>query len=108
MFAMHDPQNDLTIAEEVLEDIAPKRISFTAVEWNNTSYASLVLREPTVADLLEARKKDDAFDQAIVLIQRVSKTPTQVLLLLPQRVLLRAADYFAPFTPPSPESVGES
>lgn len=105
---MPDPQDDLTIQEEILEALPPRRLRFPAVQWNNTTYDSLVLREPTVQDLMEARKKADAFDQAVILIQRVSATPAQVMLLLPQRVLEKAADYFAPFTPPSPGSAGQS
>jgi hypothetical protein len=105
---MTDLAHDLTVEEEILETIPPKRIRFPAVEWNAQSYDSLLLCEPTVEDLLEARKVADPFDQTVKLIQRVSRIPAQVLLKLPHRVLTRAADYFAPFTPPSPGSAGES
>jgi hypothetical protein len=106
MCAMTDLQHDLTVEEEILDVLPPKRIRFPAVEWNQQRYDSLTLREPTVEDLLEARKVADPFDQAVKLIQRVSNTPAQVMLKLPQRVLERASDYFAPFTPPSPDTAG--
>lgn len=105
---MTDLQNDPTVAEEVIEAVAPLRLRFKPIDWNAKSYDNLVLREPDVSDLLEARKKADPIEQGVTLLQRVCGLPMQVVIKLPQRVLERAADYFAPFTPPSPESVGES
>jgi hypothetical protein len=103
---MTDLQDDLTVAEEVVEEIAPLRLRFKAIDWNAKSYDSLVLREPDVSDLLEARKKADPIEQGVTLLQRVCGLPMQVVIKLPQRVLERAADYFAPFTSPSPDTAG--
>jgi hypothetical protein len=103
---MSELNDDSSIAEELIADIAPLRLRFKPIPYNGTDYDNLVLREPTAEDLIKAGEKKQPLEQAVTLIQHVTGLPVIVVRKLPQRVLERAAEYFAPFTPPSPESAG--
>jgi hypothetical protein len=103
---MSDPNDDPSIAEEVIEGIAPLRLRFRPIDYNGTAHDRMVLREPTADDLLKAGEKKQPLEQAITLIQVVTGLPAIVVRKLPQSVFLRASEYFAPFTPPSPENAG--
>jgi hypothetical protein len=103
---MSDPNDDPSIAEEVIEGIAPLRLRFKPILYSGLDYDRMVLREPTADDLLKAGEKKQPLEQAITLIQVVTGLPAIVVRKLPQSVFLRASEYFAPFTPPSPESAG--
>lgn len=91
------------IQEEVVEIRKPIRLRFPAVEWNSTTYDTMTLHEPDISTILKAQKEKDPLDAAVVMIREVTGLPQQVVLKLPQAVLARAGDFFAPFTPPSPE-----
>lgn len=97
--------------EEVsFAEAKPLRIRFPAVEWNNTSYDNLLLREPRVADIAraEAAAPEGHIAQLETLIQAVSKLPPPVIKLLPQRVMVRASEFFEGFSRPSPNPGGTS
>jgi hypothetical protein len=103
---MSDMNEDPSIAEETIADIAPLRLRFRAIDYNGNSYDHMVLREPTADDLLKAGEKKLPLEQAITLLHTVTGLPVIVVRKLPQGVFVRASEYFAPFTPPSPESAG--
>jgi hypothetical protein len=105
---MSHENDDPSIAEETIEGIAPLRLRFRPIDYNGTSYTSLVLREPTADDLLKADEKKQPMEQAVMLLQMVTGLPAIVVRKLPQSVFMRASEFFSPFTPPSPGSAGEA
>jgi hypothetical protein len=88
--------------EEVIEIAPPKRFRWSpAIEYNNTTYDSMVLRAPTGANLLAMEKHGNSINAGLVLIQAVSGLPPQVIQKLPQPVIERASLYLGSFSKPS-------
>jgi hypothetical protein len=95
------------VDDEVMVEPAhpPKRIRWSPpVEWNNKSFDSIVVREPTGGQLMEIKKVKDSQEQLMKLIQLNANIPMQVALLLPQGVLKAAETYFVGFSPESQET----
>jgi hypothetical protein len=98
---------DEFIEDEVtIEAVPPKRVRFPAFEYkgNGKSYDNLVLRPPTLGQLLEASRKAGAMEQQAHLLGAVAGIPPQVVHLLPPQVLRVAEAYFTPFMQPFPEA----
>lgn len=90
----------------VLEAIPPRTIGFPPITFNGGEYSKLTLREPGIGQLIESRKVMDPVQQLSELIRINSGLPPAVVLLLPQRVLDAAGDYFETFSPPSQPKAG--
>ncbi|EHL97705.1 hypothetical protein HMPREF9946_03988 [Acetobacteraceae bacterium AT-5844] len=103
---MSNVNDDPGIPEEVIEAMRPLRLRFQPIPYNGQSYDSMVLREPTGDELLKAGELKNPFEQTFALIAAVTGLPAIVVRKLPQRVIERVGEYFAPFTPPSPENAG--
>lgn len=93
--------------EEVIEAKPPKRIRFEGFEVGGKSYDSIVIGEPTAGQLLAMTKQTDPVQQILTLISLNSGMPMPAAHRLPQRVIDRASEYFASFSPPSPAKAGE-
>jgi hypothetical protein len=95
--------NDDMADEELTVPVVPtKRIRFAPIEYSNKTYDSILLREPTVGDLIEMRKQTDLIAQMAVLIGKVAKVAPQLVYQLPKSVLEAASAYFEGFSEPSP------
>jgi hypothetical protein len=99
---MNTESEELVEDEEIVEIKPPKRFRWSpAIEYNNTSYDSMVLRAPTGANLLAMEKHGDSIAAGLALIQGVSGLPAQVVHRLPQPVIEQASVYLGSFSKPS-------
>lgn len=89
--------------EEIIEAKPPKRIRFEPFEVGGKSYDSIVVGEPNAGQLLKMREHKDPIQQIVVLISLNAGIPVQAVHRLPQRVIDRASEHFASFSPPSPD-----
>ena len=96
--------DDIAEEADVTPLQGPKLFRFKGIDYNGTTHDSMTLREPTIGDLQAMRKKVDSIDQMAVLITRTSGLPPLVVDKLTQTTLEAAGDYFAGFSPPSPEA----
>lgn len=74
------------------------------LEFANTSYDKLVLREPTVGEMQKSFAKDGGLIAAILLISLVTDIPRGAIEKLPMSAFKKASDFLGHFTEDSPET----
>ncbi|MFC4168443.1 phage tail assembly protein [Teichococcus aestuarii] len=96
-----------TDEETVIEEKPPLRIRFAPFEVGGKTYDSIVVSEPTAGQLLAMGKQTEAVQQILTLISLNASIPMPAAHRLPQRVIERASEHFASFSPPSLAKAGE-